>query len=540
MNTNSDAHEADEAREARNAERSGEVRDARMGSEGRGRTGSSDSGAGEAVGAAVAVGGAGAAGASAAPEPAEEQQITLRGPAQLADSLPYLLGFYPTDSVVLVAVHGRNGRFGGRLRVGIPKSPQEWTPVAGHLAECLMTNSERRGSRPDGVLVFLCQDPAEGETGRQVMERLRAFAQRLRTACGDLDVPVLEALCLSDGRFWSYCCPDGRCCPPEGTGLALPGTSVMAAAAAYAGIQVRGTLREMEDRYAARPRDPAVLRERVRALDGAGGAVVPRILSETGRTQVGKETLDLARVLMRRLRQSPPPRGSWVAADGADDELVSDEEAATLVVGIQDRDTRDGAAQWMEGPEAVHALRLWRILARRCVGPYATYAAPPLALAGWVAWSTGDEPEARVALGLALQADEEYTFAQLLHQACNEGLDPEELRACLRREGSAGTGAARVRAGGTKRTGRGTGGVRRTGGPKGAAVVRRKSTGVRRRSADRSRSGAPVTGAGRQDNRPQLRPSTGTTRATEPGGTPGGGRRPEPPHRSRRGAKSGR
>ena len=54
------------------------------------------------------------------------------------------------------------------------------------------------------------------------MERLRPLAQRLRTACGSLDVPVYEALCISDGRFWSYCCPDERCCPPEGRGSPSP------------------------------------------------------------------------------------------------------------------------------------------------------------------------------------------------------------------------------------------------------------------------------------------------------------------------------
>ena len=87
----------------------------------------------------------------------------------------------------------------------------------------------------------------------------------------------------------------------------------------------------------------------------------------------------------------------------------------------------------MEGPDADPALRLWRALARRCVGPYSEHAAAPLTLAGWVAWSTGDEPGARVALGRALRVDPEYVFARLLHQACNEGLDPEALRSCLRK-----------------------------------------------------------------------------------------------------------
>ncbi|OEJ24642.1 hypothetical protein AR457_09085 [Streptomyces agglomeratus] len=33
-----------------------------------------------------------------------------------------------------------------------------------------------------------------------------------------------------------------------------------------------------------------------------------------------------------------------------------------------------------------------------------------------------------------MQTDPEYTFAQLPHQACNEGVDPESLRRCLRQE----------------------------------------------------------------------------------------------------------
>ncbi|MGW7050373.1 DUF4192 domain-containing protein [Streptomyces sp. NPDC054887] len=363
--------------------------------------------------------------------PSDGDQITLRGPAELADALPYLMGFHPTDSVVMVALHGNRGRFGGRLRLGIPRSPREWPFVSDQLADCLVTGSERRSGRPDGIVVFLCQDPTGEESGRQVMERLRPLAQRLRTACGALDVPVFEALCISDGRYWSYCCPDERCCPPEGNVLAMPGTSVMAAAAAYAGIQVRGSLREMEARLT--PRRPAD-REQVRALDAAGLALVPRILGGVEREEVGAETLALARRLMKRLGENRPGPVNRPDADAGDDALISDDEAAAVILGLQDREIRDRAAEWMEGPDAEPALRLWRALARRCAGAYETHAAAPLTLAGWVAWSSGDEPEARVALGRALRSDPEYTFAQLLHQACNEGMDPEALRRCLRAE----------------------------------------------------------------------------------------------------------
>jgi hypothetical protein len=125
---------------------------------------------------------------------------------------------------------------------------------------------------------------------------------------------------------------------------------------------------------------------------------------------------------------------STQAADLRDDELLGHDEAAAMILGLQDRMTRDRAAEWMEGPEAAGALRLWRALARRCVGSYGEHAAAPLTLAGWVAWSTGDEVEAREALAMALGADPDYLFARLLHQACNEGLDPETVRRCLRAE----------------------------------------------------------------------------------------------------------
>ncbi|GHC53073.1 hypothetical protein GCM10010507_31530 [Streptomyces cinnamoneus] len=372
---------------------------------------------------------------SAVPSPAggsgPETQITLRSPAELADALPYLMGFHPTDSIVLLALHGERGRFGGRLRLGIPGNEAEWPDVSDQLAETLVTGCDKRGSRPDGIVLFLCQDPAEGETGRQVRERLHPLAQSLRLACGGLDVPVYEALCISDGRFWSYCCPGERCCPSEGVPLALPGTSVMAAAAAYAGIQVRGTLREMEARYA--PLTGPRAGEQETALDAAAADLVPRILWGTDGETVRQETLALAGLLIGRFHEAPPVAGR-AAADERDDALVAADEAAAIVLGLQDRTTRDRAAEWMEGPQAPAALRVWRALARRCVPPYTEHAAAPLTLAGWVAWSTGDQPEARVALSSALSADPDYLFAQLLHRACNDSMDPELLRRCLRRE----------------------------------------------------------------------------------------------------------
>ncbi|MFG2890631.1 DUF4192 domain-containing protein [Streptomyces sp. NPDC048248] len=360
-----------------------------------------------------------------------EAQVTLRGPAELADALPYLMGFYPDDSVVLVALHGERGRFGGRVRLGIPTDTTQWPDVSGQLAECLIPAGKAPEDRPAGILVFLCQEPGPGESGQDVKNRLRPLAQRLRTACGALEVPVLEALCLSNGRYWSYCCPDFRCCPADGTPLVMPGTSVMAAAAAYAGMQVRGSLKEMEARLTPRTGRRAAQQEK--ALDAAAAALVPRMLHRDGATAVRRDTLDLACAMIHRFRQDTPS-GSNRARDACDDALITDGECAELILGLQDRTTRDRAAEWMDDPTAAAALRLWRALARRCAGGYIEHAVPPLTLAGWVSWATEDAPSARVALGRALSIDPDYLFAQLLHRAINDGLDPEPLRRCLREQ----------------------------------------------------------------------------------------------------------
>ncbi|MDX6346209.1 MAG: hypothetical protein QOF84_999 [Streptomyces sp.] len=364
--------------------------------------------------------------------PADEHKVTLRSPAELADALPYLLGFYPTDSVVMVALHGKHSRFGGRLRLGIPTDPREWPEVATELAECLVRGSEQRGGRPDSIVVFLCQDPVEGERPGRTMERLRPLAQGLRVACGALDVPVIEALCVSGGRWWSYTCSDAGCtCPPDGAEIGSSGSSVMAAAAAYAGIQVRGSLREMEARLTPPQTPPSTAQEE--ALDMAAADLVPRMLGkdEDAVETVRRETLALVESVLQRFREAPSeddgPRG-----DAGDDALLDEAEAAAIILGLQDRVTRDHAAEWMEPPHTEPALRLWRALARRCVKPFQDHAAAPLTLAGWVAWSAGDEATARVAFGRALQLDPDYTFARLLHAALNAGVDPEPLRGCLR------------------------------------------------------------------------------------------------------------
>ncbi|GAA3875820.1 DUF4192 domain-containing protein [Streptomyces sedi] len=374
---------------------------------------------------------------SLSPLTVTDNRVTLSGPADLADALPYLLGYHPDDSIVILGLHGPQGRLGGRIRTGIPSDTANWPETARQLAACLVEASSAHGARPDAAVLYLSQDPPEGADPAETAERLRPLAQLVRTACGELDVPVYEALYVSQERYLSYSAPDGRA---EGERLSLlprVGRSPMAAAAAFAGVRVRGSLKEMRRRLV--PLDGEVAVQQERGFDEAVAGLAPRMVGpRTEQDVVRDEMVDLVDSLLHRFRRVPAPRDPEpAAADARDDALLTSSEAARLVLGLQDRLTRDIAAGWMEGPDAQTALRLWRALSRRCVGTFETHAAAPLTLAGWVSWSTGDDVSARVALARALELDPEYVFARLLYQACNEEIDPEPLRASLRRQWSA-------------------------------------------------------------------------------------------------------
>ncbi|MDT0266191.1 DUF4192 domain-containing protein [Streptomyces sp. DSM 44915] len=374
---------------------------------------------------------------SIAPLTVTDNQVTLSGPADLADALPYLLGYHPDDSIVLLGLHGAQGKLGGRVRLGIPADRENWPEAARQLAACLVESSAAHGARPDAAVLYLCQDPPEGGVPRETAERLRPLAQLLRTACGELEVPVCEALYVTQERFLSYSAPEGQ---PEGEEVsALPreGSSPMAAAAAFAGVQVRGSLRELRARLT--PLDGRVAVQQERGFDEVVAVLAPRMVGSRGEQElVRDEMMALTERLLDRFQRVPAPRAPEpAAADARDDALLTSTEAASLIVGLQDRMVRDLAAGWMEGPNAPVALRLWRALARRCVGTFEYHGAAPLTLAGWVSWSTGDDVSARVALARALELDPEYVFARLLYQACNEEVDPEPLRASLRRQWSA-------------------------------------------------------------------------------------------------------
>ncbi|MDH6709972.1 hypothetical protein P3T27_006721 [Kitasatospora sp. MAA19] len=391
--------------------------------------------------------------------------VTMRGPADMAELLPYLLGFYPDDSIVAVGLQGPDLHQGGVIRADVPESPAQWPAAADETAALLVALSERHGERPVQVLLYLCQDPTTAHAP-PVVDGLRPLADDLRAAFGRRGVAVKESLCVSDGRWWSFLCRRAGCCDPAGNPIRrAPGPGPAAAAAAFAGLAPRGSRKAIIGGLApigppgADAQRAALARaEAAEAAERAGSAAVAR--------ERGAELLDQA-----------------FAEFAAGARELDDDRAARVLVALRDRHTRDRGVEYTRPAELAPAERLWRFLARRAVPPYEGCAVAPLTLLAWASWVAGDTATARVVLGHVLRLDPSYLLAELLYESLNDGMAPDALLAAVeaqrRRREEDGPVPARTDAPGPAPAagpGGGPGGHGGRPGPAGAARRRRKAS----------------------------------------------------------------
>jgi hypothetical protein len=340
--------------------------------------------------------------------------LRLSSPTDLLAAVPYLLGFHPSDSLVLVGIRDR--QVAVVLRVDLPPAPATGPPpdpgeLIGYLVDVL-------GRQGPVRLVLVGYGPAG---------RVDPFVTEVRAAFAACDLPVLDALRVADGRYWSLTRRE-----PSGAGEGVPfavGTSPVAADATLAGLVA------LPDREA--------LARRVAPVDGERRVAMERA---THRAEVRWGTLlsgttDLAEVHERILaegltavrgavaRYQPPatpgpPEPTDQPTDEPTDEL-SDEEVAWLglVLGVtRVRDEAWGLAE--TGDRHAHRA-LWTEVVRRAES---RYLAAPAALLAFVAWRDGDGPFATVALDLALAADADYSMAHLIGHALATGMPPNWWR----------------------------------------------------------------------------------------------------------------
>ncbi|MDP9117015.1 MAG: DUF4192 domain-containing protein, partial [Actinomycetota bacterium] len=153
-------------------------------------------------------------------------ELRVAGPDDLLHAVPYLLGFHPADSLVLVGL--RASQLVVTVRVSLSDLARPDV-----LADAMQA-STRAGVTELVGAIYLPTDAAY-RVGSSDCSSLQVVGV-LRAAAAEAGLTVLDMLLVHDGRWRSaWCARD--CCPAEGTPLGET-TSVFAAAATYAGMAV--------------------------------------------------------------------------------------------------------------------------------------------------------------------------------------------------------------------------------------------------------------------------------------------------------------
>jgi hypothetical protein len=325
--------------------------------------------------------------------------IRISNPADLLDAVPYLLGFHPQQSVVLLGLH--NSRLVVTVRVDL--GDLATAPVISDAIDAMY----RGGAR---TLLAAIYDDRAGPVSTRPLP-WDGLAHELVTAANARGCSVGDVLLVRAGRWWSYGCDDPGCGPGDGAPL-LHGTSVFSAEATYAGLVA------LPDRDAlAASLDPLP--------DAARQALVPQLtaaesaaIQAVRRDGMGHHDRSLKRAIFAAARAAQTTRGG--PAVGAP---VSDAELTRYGVALRSFRVRDPV--WMALDDGrLDGRQLWRELARRLPAPYD---AAPLFLFGWRSWRAGNGALAGIAAERAVQSDPGYSAADLLLAALSRGVDPRRL-----------------------------------------------------------------------------------------------------------------
>jgi hypothetical protein len=329
--------------------------------------------------------------------------LRLRSAADILAAVPYLLGFHPADSLVVLGLRGIRLVFHARLDLppaGTP--PPDLQAMAGELTG--LFTMQRVG---EVILV-----------GFGPPDRVGAPALAVRDSMRDAGFGVVEVLRADRGRYWSYTCSQA-CCPPCGTPYRVS-DSVVAATATVAGCVALAD-RETVVRSLDPPSGTALA-----AIREAGQRAAARLVdvSSAGEDQPAGPRQGGPRQGAPRLRAQgrAAVRAALDRYAGAD-RLGDDEVAWLSVVLAASVPVRDWAWRRVDGdpsgPEA-HA-RLWADVVRRC-DP--TLVPAPAVLLAYTQWRMGDGVRASVAIDRALAADPGYLAARLLAEVLRRAIPP--------------------------------------------------------------------------------------------------------------------
>ncbi|PSL56331.1 uncharacterized protein DUF4192 [Saccharothrix carnea] len=313
----------------------------------------------------------------------------LRDPGDLIAAVPHLLGFHPSDSVVVLVVRDHDVTMTLRADLPPPGVPHRVADrLIAPLARC-------RGD--DAVVVVI--GGGSGDPPEDLPHD--ALVDELDDALHEADVPLLLAVwtrATAKGERWFDYHDVGT------TGLVPdPSSTAFAAASAADGHVTYPSRQALADLLTPDP--PAALSRRTTLLN--------RLSAEFPHPDdiVPTRHRDLihAEVLRAGTRKRP----------------LTDEEVADLAHALSNPLTRDASLVYCTSDHAHSAEALWTELTRACPAPER---AEPATLLAFSAYIKGNGPLAYLALDRAEEAYPGHRLTSLLRAALNSGLPPIQIR----------------------------------------------------------------------------------------------------------------
>jgi hypothetical protein len=309
--------------------------------------------------------------------------VTLREASDVVAMVPYLVGYLPAESLVVIGLTGPRQQVGPVLRADLPL-PEDLAAAATQVSAVFSQH------RVPGALVIGFSVAAA---------RVEAAVRALVGALNDVGVRVVDAVRADGARWWRVgdaARPGADADPVAGVPYD-PGCMRVSAEAVAAGLTY-GADRDESRRMFAPDADT---RTEVTAI-------LDRIRSDS----------------QARAARPADPRTATVALvqrGTAGEEPLGVDDLARLGAAVADLACRDILWALMERGTAHAHLDLWARVARAM--PDDLFAGPA-SLAGFAAWLAGDGTLARHAVDRVLEIAPTYSMARLLEEALDRFVDP--------------------------------------------------------------------------------------------------------------------
>ena len=321
--------------------------------------------------------------------------VCLRSPDSLVASLPYLLGFAPEESMIVLWL--RQGRLVLTERLDLLPAAVD-DSGGSHLGEWLTTLwAPHATTQADEVVIVAVSE-------RTDLAGLVATTEELARHHG---LEVRDALRVDGSRWWSFLCIPGTCCPADGRLVPVEVAGRVAAEFTVLGnapLPQRASL------------DLELARDRALAAKVRAYAPTQDWLSAKSRRQDPWRDRAIG-VILGRSRPRTSPTGI--------------DRLAVTELGLTDVRVRDTVLWEMArmSPTAVRAFAEHLRCAVRGARP--SRVAPVATCAAAGSWLMGDGARAATAVTVALGARPDYSLALLIDSALRSGVSPAVWRECM-------------------------------------------------------------------------------------------------------------